>query len=71
MISTTIAEAAIGLSALASASQGISAVLLDVHLPVIDGFDVFRRLRSDVATALLPVVHLSATYAENADKVAG
>jgi PAS domain S-box-containing protein len=64
-------EAATGLDAVALASQGISAVVLDVHLPDIDGFQVCGRLRSDVATALLPVIHLSATYVQNADKVAG
>ena len=64
-------EAATGTDAVVMASQGISAVVLDVHLPDIDGFEVCRQLRSDVATALLPVIHLSAAFVENADKVAG
>lgn len=64
-------EAATGTEAVVIASQGVSAVVLDVHLPDIDGFEVCRQLRSDVATALLPVIHLSAAFVENADKVAG
>ena len=64
-------EAGTGSAAVAMAPTGISAVVLDVHLPDIDGFEVCRLLRIDVATALLPVIHLSATYVENADKVAG
>ncbi|MBB1600752.1 response regulator [Variovorax sp. UMC13] len=64
-------EAGTGSAAVAMAPTGISAVVLDVHLPDIDGFEVCRLLRMDVATALLPVIHLSATYVENADKVAG
>ena len=64
-------EAATGTEAVVIASQGVSAVVLDVHLPDIDGFEVCRQLRSDVATALLPVIHLSAAFVENADRVAG
>ncbi|MBB1598932.1 response regulator [Variovorax sp. UMC13] len=64
-------EAATGAEAVAMAPRGTSAVILDVHLPDIDGFEVCRLLRADAATALLPVIHLSATYVQNADKVAG
>lgn len=64
-------EAATGTEALEMASRSVSAVILDVHLPDIDGFEVCRLLRADVATALLPVIHLSATYVQNADKVTG
>ena len=64
-------EAATGTDAVVMASRGVSAVVLDVHLPDIDGFEVCRQLRSDAATALLPVIHLSAAFVENADKVAG
>lgn len=37
------------------------AVVLDVHLPDIDGYEVCRRLKADPATALIPVVFLTAT----------
>jgi CheY-like chemotaxis protein len=35
-------------------------ILLDVHLPDINGFDVLERLRADTATANIPIVVLSA-----------
>jgi adenylate cyclase len=39
----------------------IDLVLLDIVLPGIDGFEVCRRLRSDDATAMLPVVMITAS----------
>jgi PAS domain S-box-containing protein len=67
-----VQEASTGGQALASLSSRISAVVLDVHLPDIDGFEVCRviRNRPDVAT-WLPIIHLSAAYVEDEDKVAG
>ncbi|MGJ7610220.1 MULTISPECIES: response regulator [unclassified Variovorax] len=64
-------EAGTGGEALALASQHISAVVLDVHLPDFSGFEVCRELRIKPATSTLPVVHLSATFVRNEDKVAG
>lgn len=64
-------EAATAAQALAYANDHISAVVLDVHLPDLDGFEVCRRLRADPATSTLPVIHLSAAFVQNADKVAG
>ncbi|RYY88781.1 MAG: response regulator, partial [Comamonadaceae bacterium] len=65
------AEAGSGGEALALVAQGVSAVVLDVHLPDIDGFEVCRIIRSQPESALLPVVHLSAEYVRNEDRVAG
>jgi two-component system response regulator len=36
-------------------------VLLDLHLPVIDGLEVLRRIRSDARTRTLPVVILTSS----------
>ena len=64
-------EAASGGEGLDLARGGVSAVVLDVHLPDMDGFTVCRLLRELPETVVLPVVHLSATYIESSDKVAG
>ena len=57
--------------ALALIANGVSAVVLDVHLPDMSGFEVCRLLRADPVTAALPVVHLSAEFTRNEDRVAG
>ena len=46
-------------------------VVLDVNLPDIDGFEVCRRLRASPPTARTPVIHLSATFVNDVDKVQG
>ncbi|MDM0035901.1 response regulator [Variovorax sp. J22P271] len=64
-------EASTGGEALELAASQVSAVVLDVHLPDIDGYEVCRRIRADRATATLPVIHLSAAFIRNEDKVTG
>ncbi|WP_428000891.1 hybrid sensor histidine kinase/response regulator [Acidovorax sp.] len=64
-------EVATGGAAIEAAKQNISAVVLDVNLPDMDGFDVCRVLRADLRTALTPIIHLSATYVKSEHKVAG
>ncbi|MFP3752346.1 hybrid sensor histidine kinase/response regulator [Cupriavidus sp. SIMBA_020] len=64
-------EAESGQEALQRADTSVSAVVLDVNLPDIDGFQVCRRLRERTETATVPVVHLSATYVADYDKVRG
>lgn len=65
------AEAGTGGEALEMVGEGISAVVLDVHLPDTDGFAVCRIIRSRPDTASLPVVHLSAAFIRNEDRVTG
>jgi two-component system cell cycle response regulator DivK len=56
-----VAEAGNGAEALASvARERPSLVLLDLMMPVIDGFEVSRRLKADPATRAIPVLALSA-----------
>ena len=64
-------EAANGAEGLAAADDTISAVVLDIHLPDIDGFDLCALLRTRPATARVPVLHLTAAYVTDEDKVRG
>jgi adenylate cyclase len=57
-----VASAASGEEALARLSEGgIDLVLLDILMPGLDGYEVCRRVRSDEATAFLPVVMITAS----------
>jgi diguanylate cyclase (GGDEF)-like protein len=54
-------EAASGVQALELLDQqGVSAVLLDVMMPGIDGFEVLRRIRKNHAESDLPVIMVTA-----------
>ncbi|AKJ27403.1 response regulator [Caldimonas brevitalea] len=64
-------EAGTGGDALQLADAGIAAVVLDVHLPDLDGFEVCRALRNRPDTARVPVIYLSAAYVRDLDKVRG
>ncbi|MGC4061618.1 MAG: response regulator [Aquabacterium sp.] len=65
------AEASTGKQALAMADADTDAVVLDVHLPDMTGFEVCRHLRDALHTVRLPVIHLSAAYVRDNDKVQG
>ena len=52
------------------AQGGIDAVILDVMLPEMDGFEVCRRIRADAALRDVPVLMLTAR-GELSDKVVG
>ncbi|MEI6305224.1 MAG: response regulator, partial [Deltaproteobacteria bacterium] len=57
-----IAEAADGETALEMARKGSpSLILLDMHLPGMDGMSLLDALKSDSATAAIPVVALTAS----------
>ena len=64
-------EAGTGQEALDLSLGNISAVVLDVHLPDIGGFEVCREMRERAVTSTLPIVHLSAAFITETDKVAG
>jgi signal transduction histidine kinase len=58
--STTLLPAALGSLGLELARTRPDLVLLDLHLPDMDGIEILRRLRRDPATRHIPVVALSA-----------
>jgi DNA-binding response OmpR family regulator len=51
-------------------AEGASAVVLDVMLPELDGWEVLKRLRADPRSAKVPVLMLTAR-GEETDKVLG
>jgi len=53
-----------------AAKGGYDALILDVMLPGSNGFEVLRRLRAEEATALLPILMLTAR-GEEIDRVVG
>ena len=65
-----IVEAAGGAEAL-ELVDFVSAVVLDVHLPDLMGFEVCRLVRGRPATARLPVVYMSAMYVSRDDQEHG
>ena len=47
-----------------SSSPAPHLILLDLHLPKVDGLEVLRRIKADPRTRLIPVVILTASRAE-------
>src|SRR5712691_6424169 len=66
-----VLQAGTGADALALARQGVDLVVLDIHLPDIDGWEVCRRLKADAETASILVLHLSAAYRTSDDRARG
>ncbi|TPG66213.1 response regulator [Pseudomonas arsenicoxydans] len=68
----TVLEAGTGGDGLALIdSEAIDALILDVNLPDMSGFDIVRKLRAEAATALLPVIHVSAASIQTGDIITG
>ena len=66
-----VREAGTGTEALNLAAEKPRLVLLDVHLPDVDGHEVCRRLRQDPRTHDLPILQMSASYVKGADRARG
>jgi signal transduction histidine kinase len=66
-----VLEAGTGTQALTIAAGRPDLVLLDVHLPDIDGYEVCRRLRASAETEDLLIAHLSAVSVKREDRVRG
>ena len=52
-------------------SEPLDALILDVNLPDMSGFDIVRKLRAEAVTALLPVIHVSAASIQTGDIITG
>ena len=66
-----VLEAATGSVAVQLAKGEIDLAILDVNLPDIDGFEVGRRIRGLAKSARVPIIHLSASFVSDVDKVQG
>jgi DNA-binding response OmpR family regulator len=64
-----VREAATGGEALASVAQKPDLILLDLDLPDLSGFEVCRRLKLDAAVAAVPVLLMSPTFTEEAERL--
>ncbi len=66
-----VLEAGTGAAAVELARGDIDLVVLDINLPDFDGYEVCRRIRAIEKSARVPVVHLSASFVTDFDKVQG
>jgi CheY-like chemotaxis protein len=66
----TVTEATTGREALGKVAAA-ELVLLDVNLPDMSGFEVCRLIKSNPETAAIPVIQVSATAVEVADRARG
>jgi CheY-like chemotaxis protein len=64
-----IVKAASGEEALATARSGepVDLILMDIHLPGIDGLSVVREMKNDARTSAIPILALTA-HAMRGDK---
>ena len=57
-----VRETATGRDALRLARLQVDAIVLDIALPDMDGYDVLRKLKGDPATHNIPVILKTAVY---------
>jgi len=66
-----VLEARTGTEALARAAENPDLITLDVNLPDIHGFDLCKKIKSNPATAHIPILHLSSTFVDPDSRVIG
>jgi signal transduction histidine kinase len=66
-----VIEARTGEQALQMALREPALITLDINLPDMDGYEICRRLKGDPATRDIPVLHVSASCVESADRIRG
>jgi two-component system, NtrC family, sensor kinase len=64
-----VIEAATGMEALEISKQLPTVIILDVKLPDILGYEVCRRIKSNLQTRHIPVLQLSAAFLSNESKL--
>ena len=66
-----VREAATGADALRLAAEKPDLIILDVHLPDVNGFQICAQIKANPATAAIPVLHLSGVARSGHDKAEG
>jgi len=66
-----VRETATGRDALRLARLHVDAIVLDIVLPDMDGFDVLRRLKTDPATRNIPVILKTAAAFDDGQRELG
>lgn len=66
-----VVEAASGAEAIARVDPSLDAVVLDIHLPDMTGYDVCAAIKGAGRTAMIPVLHVSATAIDTASRARG
>lgn len=66
-----VLEAATGAEALDRVAPDLHAVVLDVNLPDMSGFDVCKKIKQAAFTGAVPVVHLSSTAVDPSSRARG
>ena len=64
-------EAETGAEGLELAARDPDLIVLDVHLPDVNGFEVCRRLKEDERTRHIPVLQRSQSHVDDAARVHG
>jgi signal transduction histidine kinase len=67
----SVLEARTGQEALARVAESPDLITLDVNLPDVHGFELCRQIKSNPATAHIPVLHLSCTSVDPDSRVKG
>ena len=66
---TTASSGTVGLEQAVKTSP--DAILLDIQMPEVDGFDVCQKLKADVTTRNIPVIMLSGVETETKSRIRG